>query len=77
MKTINFSITTGTESHISSAVIVDNYNEGLNQAETFFQENFEEINFKTNEIGNFEGYSVFENYIDSGSNDYFYFALKN
>lgn len=74
MNTINFHIQGRHESHRGEAVIVDNYNEG-----TIYVENNspgEVGTLKTNKIGIVDGYEIYENYYDSGSDDYSYFAVK-
>lgn len=69
---INFSISGRHESHHGTATIVENYNEG-----TIYAENNLPGDVKTRQIGSQDGYSIFENYTDSGSVDYVYFAVKN
>lgn len=73
-KVINFKIQGRHESHNGEAVIVENYNEGT----IYVENNLPGLvgTLKTNKIGTYEGYEVFENYYDSGIIDYSYFAVK-
>jgi hypothetical protein len=73
MKTINFKIQGQHESHSGEAVIADNYNEGTIYVENNMPGTVGTL--KTNLIGNFEGYKIYENYYDPGSDDYSYFAV--
>ena len=73
---LKFSIQNSHSHSSGTADIVDTYSEGLKHASSFF-ENYEDADFKTNLIGVFEGYTVYESYFDSGSIDYHYFAIKN
>ena len=72
--TINFNIHGKHEFHSGEATIVDSYNEGI----TIAGNNVSIFNgeLKTNLIGGLDGYKIYENYSDSGSNDYYYFAIK-
>lgn len=70
-----FSIQTKTERLTGQAIVVDTYSEGKEKALDFFN-GFIEGDFETNKIGSFDGYSIYENYIDSGSIDYFFFAIQ-
>lgn len=74
MKTINFTIQGQHESQSGEAIVVSSYSEGV-ELTTSMSPDFSN-GFKTNLIGGFEGFKVYENYSDSGSNDYFYFAIK-
>ena len=60
--------------HRGEAVIVENHNEGTIYAEN----NLPGIvgTLKTNKIGTIDGYTIYENYYDPGSDDYMYFAIK-
>ena len=79
METINFQIQGRHESHSGEATIVESYRDGLRLVDETFTGQF-----KTNKIGvikdgpqhDAEKYAIYENYQDSGSNDYIYFALK-
>ena len=73
-QTINFKIKGQHESHTGEAVIVPDYNEGT----IYMLNNLpgEMDNMKTRKIGNAEGYDIYENYYDPGSDDYGYFAVK-
>lgn len=73
---INFKIQGRHTSHTGTAIIVDNYSEGLKLANDFFSEMEFDESMKTNKIGGQDGYAIYENYKDSGSVDYFYFAIK-
>lgn len=74
MKTINFKIQGNHESHHGSAVIVSDYNEGINYSQNHLDCISDEI--QSNKIGIYEGYFIYENYLDSGSDDYIYFAIE-
>jgi hypothetical protein len=79
MKTINFKINGNHESHSGQAVVLDFVTSGINSAAKHF--GFENANLvKRNSIGRVTvedvEYSIFENYIDSGSEDYYYFAVE-
>jgi len=85
MKTLIFKIQGRHESHSGEAVIVDSYNEGTIEMLNNLPGSMN--NLKTNLIGVFEynvkdsefngNYKIYENYYESGSNDYGYFAIKN
>lgn len=75
METINFKIQGRHESQSGEATIVEDYNEGTIYVMNNVPWDWDEI--QTNKIGDFEGYSIYENYVDSGSDDYSYFAVKN
>lgn len=74
--TINFSIKGQHENHLGSAM-VGFVTTGIYEAAIHFDFN---PAIKRNMIGSqiIEGleYRVFENYVDSGSDDYFYFAVE-
>lgn len=62
------------ESHHGIAVIVENYNEGTIHALNNILGSMDDM--RTRRIGAQDGYNIFENYTDSGSEDYVYFAIK-
>ncbi len=72
--TLNFSIRGQHENHNGEAIIVPSYNEGTLQILNNVPGEMD--NLKTRMIGNVEGYDIYENYYDPGSNDYAYFAVK-
>ena len=74
MKTINFKIQGRNENHSGEAVIVENYNDGTIYVLNNLPGPMDKL--KTNKIGNYDGYTIYENYYDSGSDDYSYFAVK-
>jgi hypothetical protein len=70
---MNFKIAGRHESHNGTAVVVENYNEG-----TIYIENNlpgEVGKLTTRKIGVCDGFAIYENYYDSGSDDYSYFAI--
>ena len=71
-ETLEFNITGRTEAHRGTATIVDNYRDGIVLANDAFSDF--EGDVICNRIGNCEGYTIYESYVDSGSEDYFYFA---
>ena len=79
MNTIAFSIHGRFTNTTGEAIIVDSYKDGHNAVAYNF-----EGNFTTLKIGEYkEGvrhdadvYAIYENYQDSGSDDYSYFAIK-
>lgn len=73
-QTINFKIRGRHENHRGEAIIVPDYKEGTN----YMQNNLPgKVDFmKTRKIGNVDGYDIYENYYDPGSDDYGYFAIK-
>lgn len=76
MKTLNFKLGTKTESIIGTADIVDFITTGiLNAATHFFMNNDVTRNFIGVIEFNEKSYSIYENYIDSGSDNYYYFAV--
>ena len=75
MKTIEFNITGKTETHRGNATIVANYLDGLTLANDEFSDFEGEV--KSCLIGKQAGFRIYESYVDSGSNDYFYFAVQN
>lgn len=72
MKTLNFKFQLKHTAPSGIAIVVSSNKEGLEHASEHFKGDF-----KTEIIGAKEGYYIYENYQDSGSNDYFYFAIKN
>ena len=76
MTTIDFTIQTSTERISGNAILVDTLYEGKEKATAFFAE-FSDKEFKSNKLGKFESYTIYENYTDSGSEDYFFFAVLN
>ena len=72
--TLNFSIVGQHENHSGEAIIVGDKNEGTIEILNNMPGSMD--NLKTRMIGNFDGYDIYENYYDSGSNDYAYFAVK-
>lgn len=73
MKTLEFNIEGRTETHRGTATIVDNYKGGIALANDAFSDF--EGDVICNRIGKYEGYTIYESYTDSGSDDYFYFAV--
>lgn len=73
MTTLNFSIKGQHESHNGTATIVPNYNEGTILALNDLMGTMD--NLVTRKIGNVEGFDIYENYYDGGSDDYLYFAI--
>lgn len=72
MKTINFKFQLRHTSPSGIATVVSSYNNGFKHATEYFNGDF-----KTERIGTTDnGYSIYENYQDSGSNEYIYFAIK-
>lgn len=69
--TINFNVKLRHTSSSGVATIVSSYAEGLNIASEHF-----DGNYKTESIGINDDFMIYENYQDSGSNDYIYFAVK-
>jgi hypothetical protein len=79
LETVNFSIKGKNETHKGTATVFHPITSGINAAIEYF--GFENSNLvKKNCIGstNVDGktYKIWENYIDSGSDDYFYFAVE-
>lgn len=74
MTTINFNFQGKHESHTGEAVIVPDYNEGTIYVLNNVPGKMDDL--KTRKIGNVDGYDIYENYYDSGSDDYSYFAVK-
>jgi hypothetical protein len=70
---INFRIQGRHQSHHGTAVIVDNYSEGVIDAKNNLPG--EGRTLTTEKIGGYDGFAIYENYYDSGSVDYFYFAI--
>jgi hypothetical protein len=74
METLNFKITGNHEVHTGEATILNDYNEGTIHALNNMPGSMDAL--KTRKIGSFDGYDVYENYYDSGSSDYIYFAIE-
>ena len=79
METISFNIQRKNEVHKGIANVFHPITSGINAAIEYF--GFENINsVKKNCIGSAvvdgKTYKVWENYIDSGSDDYYYFAVE-
>jgi len=77
MKTsIQFNITGNHEKHSGIAEVFDFTTSGYVSAQFYFNHS----DVKTNSIGKFsidgKNYTLFENYIDSASDDYYYFAIQ-
>lgn len=82
-QTINFRIQSS-NLHTGTAVIVNSYADGVKYVEESDEIEHSDENaipeigqtgLRTREIGLFEGYKIYENYYDSGSDDYVYFAV--
>ncbi len=58
------------------AKVVDSYKDGEIKAIEQFKEWEIEGEVKVNKIGTYNLYDIYECYVDSGSEDYFYFAIK-
>lgn len=78
IESINFSVKGKHEMFNGNAAIVNNYKDGIYMASQIF-----ESKWQTRKIGTHEGfrhddvkYAVYENYIDSDSIHYFYFAIE-
>jgi hypothetical protein len=75
MEKINFKVNGRHSTTTGEATIVNDYNDGLKLASKMFGEQF-----STNKIAvveTLDGYfAIYENYADSGSNDYCYFANR-
>lgn len=75
--TINFKIQGNHEYHSGTALVAPVITGGILAASQHFDFN---PGIKRNVIGIIEhegiNYKIFENYVDSGSNDYFYFAYE-
>lgn len=54
---------------------MENYFNGAERAET--ELSYFEGEVTINKIGDYEGYTIYEAYKDSGSVDYYYFAIEN
>lgn len=74
MKTVNFKIQGKHESHYGEAVIVEDYNDGTIYVLNNLPGKIDDL--KTTKIGAYQGFDIYENYYDSGSVDYSYFAVK-
>lgn len=74
METMNFKIQNRHTLHMGEALIFENYNDGTIYAENTLPGTVGHL--KTNKIGSYSEHDIYENYYDSGSVDYFYFALK-
>lgn len=71
MKTINFRINGRHTTTSGEANIVANYNDGLKLASEMFGGSF-----YTNKIAVVDNFAIYENYADSGSDQYCYFAIQ-
>lgn len=76
MESIYFEIKQQHNFRNGEAEIVSSYSEGKKAAQTFFDDSGDEREMRTNLVGGYEGYKIYENYTDSGSVDYVYFAIK-
>jgi|GEM_PF-6718658 len=72
---INFRIAGQHENHSGSATVLSTASQVKAAAENAFKADGDQREVKINKIGNFNGHQIFEAYTDSGSNDYYYFAV--
>lgn len=71
METIEFTTTGRHTTTTGEACVVNDYKEGLGLASEIFGEPF-----FTNKIAVAGNFAIYENYVDSGSDQYCYFAIQ-
>jgi len=77
MNTLNFKIQGQHTLTTGVAAVVAMYAVGKTMAISYFEEMGDERTVKISGVGHCQDHTVYECYTDSGSDDYYYFAVKS